>query len=187
MSSLPDQDWPTRLERVPMSLDDYLALPDKPKTEYVDGEAIVTPPSTSGHNLVQRRLANVIEAALSSELGVRTDAGWARGDRRRIPDVAVFANKDDVAYDERTPVLVVEVLSPSTASEDTVRKSAEYLAAGVNQYWIVDRANRTLTVFGNNGRGWDRLLDLDDRRPAGAVAVGEWGEVALDLVDLLRP
>ena len=37
MSSLLDPSWPTRQEHVPMSLDEYLALSDQPKAEYVDG------------------------------------------------------------------------------------------------------------------------------------------------------
>ena len=47
MSTLPGPPWPTRLERVGMSLDDYLALPERPKVEYADGEAIVTPPGSA--------------------------------------------------------------------------------------------------------------------------------------------
>lgn len=170
-----------------MSLDDYLALPERPKAEYVDGEAVVTPPATNGHNKTQRRLANLIEAALPEDLDVRTDSGWVHEGRYRVPDVSVFDRMADVVYDERTPILVAEVLSPSTASEDTVRKSGEYQIAGVEQYWIVDRANYTLAVFGNNGHGWDRLLDLDPEHPSGTVRVGERGDVTIDLDDLLRP
>ncbi|GAA1524135.1 Uma2 family endonuclease [Nocardioides humi] len=171
-----------------MSLEEYLALPEGMHAEYVDGEVIVSPPAASGHNKAQRRIANVIEESLADELDVRTEAGWQRQQRYRIPDVAVFPEKDPaVVYDDSTPILVVEVLSPSTASEDTVRKSGEYQQGEVTQYWIVDRDRRTLSVFVNNGEGWDRLLDLDEKSPTGTVTVGEWGEVALDLDALLRP
>lgn len=187
MSSLLDPPWPARPEHVPMPLDDYLALEGHPKAEYVDGEAVVSPPASSGHNLVQRRLAQVIEDGLTDEVQVRTDAGYRRGDRHRVPDIAVFTNKDDVVFDDHTPVLVVEVLSPSTWVEDTVRKSVEYLKAGVGQYWTVDRANRVLVAFANTGGGWDVALRLDDTRSTGTISVGDHGEVALDLEQLLRP
>ncbi len=188
MSSLLDPPWPTRPEHVPMPLDDYLALREHPKAEYVDGVAIVSPPATHGHNKVQRRLANLLEGSLAAELDVVTDAGWSFGGRRRVPDVAVFASKSpEAVFVDDVPVLVAEVLSPSTWSEDTVRKSVEYLEAGVGQYWTVDRANRVLNVFANSGDGWDVVLRLDDARPAGEVAVEEYGEVALDLEALLRP
>lgn len=176
-----------RQERWPMSLEEYLALPEGIRAEYVDGEAIVSPPATSGHNKAQRRVANVIEAGLGDAVDVRTESGWAAEDRRRIPDVSVFTNKDDVVFDENVPILVVEVLSPSTASEDTVRKATEYLAAGIGQYWIVDRSEPSLLVHGNNGQGWERIAVLDDQHPTATIALGEWGEVSLDLRDLLRP
>ena len=186
MSSL--HHLPDRLERRPMGLDEYLALPEGIHAEYVDGVAIVSPPAASGHNTTQRRVANALEAGLSGEVHVRTEAGWQAGDRYRIPDVAVFTTKDpDIVYDQTTPILVVEVLSPSTASEDTVRKSTEYLAAGVSQYWIVDRVNRSLVVYANTGDGWDPILELDADHPAATVIVGDWGEVELDLESLLRP
>jgi Uma2 family endonuclease len=36
------------------------------------------------------------------------------------------------------PVLVIEILSPSTASTDRHRKRAAYLAHGVAEVWLVD-------------------------------------------------
>lgn len=187
MSALSPPPWPFRLERVRMSPAEFLALPEKSKAEYVDGEAILMPPAVSGHNAVQRRLANLIEAALAPEVDVRTDAGWRHQGRYRVPDIAVFAMRDDdIVWDDDVPILVVEVLSPSTAGEDKVRKSREYQRAGVAQYWMVDRARRTLSVDVNDGDGWDRLLDLDDEHPAGSVVVGTWGEVAVDLHALLQ-
>ena len=186
MSVLPELPWPSRREEVPMSLDDFLALRDRPKAEYVDGKAIVTPPASRGHNQVQRRLANRIEADLVPEVDVVVDAGWRHADRLRVPDVAVFGTHDDVVYDDHTPILVVEVLSPSTASEDTVRKAGEYQAGGIAQYWIVDRDHRRLTVYGNNGHGWDELLVLDEQQPFGGVVVGDWGEVSIDLAEIFR-
>ncbi len=186
MSSL--HDLRDRLERRPMALEDYLALPEGLRAEYVDGVAIVSPPASSGHNTAQRRIANALEAGLSGEAHVRTEAGWQSGQRYRVPDVAVFATKDpDVIYDRSTPFLVVEVLSPSTASEDTVRKSTEYLAAGVSQYWILDRTNRSLVGYANAGDAWDEILVLDAGRRIATVAVGDWGEIELDLDALLRP
>lgn len=176
---------PTRLQRLRMSWDDYLALPDDVRAEYVDGEVVVTPAATHGHNKTQRRVANAIESAIG--LHVVTDAGWVAGTKARVPDVAVFAEVEDVALSTQVPVLVVEVLSPSTRTEDTVRKSVEYSDAGISQYWVVDRDHRTLTVFVAARGRWDLLLELDDEHPAGEVDVAGHGTVPLDLVALLAP
>jgi len=54
----------------------------------------------------------------------------------RVPDVLVFRERVDDTLVTETPLLVVEVLSPSTRSEDTIRKAPEY--AGAGQFWVVD-------------------------------------------------
>ena len=178
--------WPSRLERVPMPLEEYLGLGERPKAEYVDGTAIVTPPATAGHNRVQRHLAHLIEQALPPERDVRTDAGLRHDGRYRVPDIAVFERRDpEVVWSDDVPLLVVEVISPSTASEDTVRKSVEYLRAGIAHYWLVDRPNRVLVAFDNVGDGWELVLRLDDDLPAGEVEVTGHGTVPLDVRALL--
>lgn len=175
----------TSVERRRMSLDDFLALPDDVRAEYVDGEAIMTPPATWSHQSVAFKVALSLESALTDvviapEAGVRTHP-----QRFRIADVAVAETMPDGRFTEAPPLVVVEVLSPSTRSEDTVRKSHEYAAVGVGQYWIVDREAGSLTVFANNGSGWDVLLELDETHPQGSVDVGDHGSVDLDLVRIL--
>jgi Uma2 family endonuclease len=50
------------------------------------------------------------------------------------------------------PDLIVEILSPSTAQNDKLRKFNAYLKMGVREYWIVDPDTKTLNV---------NLLDQD--------------------------
>lgn len=45
------------------------------------------------------------------------------------------------------PTLVVEVLSPSTASKDFIKKMDLYMRFGVREYWIVSPKNKTIQVF----------------------------------------
>jgi Uma2 family endonuclease len=45
------------------------------------------------------------------------------------------------------PDLIVEVLSPSTATRDLNEKFHLYEATGVREYWIVNPENKTLKVF----------------------------------------
>ena len=57
-----------------------------------------------------------------------------------IPDLLVVCDPAKISPRgiEGPPDLVVEILSPSTASKDTVRKRWTYEAAGVPEYLIVD-------------------------------------------------
>jgi Uma2 family endonuclease len=101
-------------------------------------------------------------------------------DPRRARPRAPF----DASWATETPYLVAEVLLPSTRGEDTLIKSAEYLAAGVEQYWILDLDSQTITVLGRTAAGWEVLADLDAARPAGTVEV-DGHDVVLELTTLL--
>src|SRR5660398_207488 len=62
------------------------------------------------------------------------------------------------------PTVVIEVLS-TNRTDDLVRKSTEYLGAGVRQYWIVDPRDRVLDVFELAASGWERIAQLSDDAP----------------------
>ena len=47
----------------------------------------------------------------------------------------------------RRPVLVVEVLSPSTRATDTTLKRHVFEQAGITSYWLVDAAAPSLTAL----------------------------------------
>jgi len=63
------------------------------------------------------------------------------------PDVLVARREDlGTARLERPPLLVVEVLSPSTRLTDLGTKRLAYEAAGVPAYWLVDPDEPSLTA-----------------------------------------
>ena len=64
------------------------------------------------------------------------------------PDVLVTTADDtDGKHLTVTPLLVVEVLSPSTRITDLNNKKAVYELAGVLRYWVVDPDVPSLDVF----------------------------------------
>ena len=64
------------------------------------------------------------------------------------PDLLIVCDKSKI--DEKgiigAPDMVVEVLSPSTASHDMITKFMLYLKASVREYWIVDPVTGTVVV-----------------------------------------
>lgn len=172
------------LERRPMSLEEFDALPEGIRAEYVDGIAIVSPTPTGGHQDVEVEIAFALRRAFPDAV-VRIEAGielpWGT---RRVPDVMMKHVRDDVPWSTALPDVVVEVLSPLTRNEDLFRKSLDYLRAGIPQYWIADRAAHVLTVLRGTGSDWTIALELDAGSPGGEVEVEGLGVVALDLAEL---
>lgn len=48
---------------------------------------------------------------------------------------------------EGVPLLVIEILSPSTAGRDRTLKLNKYASSGVPHYWILDPFARTLEMY----------------------------------------
>lgn len=72
-------------------------------------------------------------------------AGWRRETLQELPQQSFISVRPD---------WICEVLSPSTAGFDRVRKMPVYLREGVGHVWLVDPATRTVEVFRNAGREW---------------------------------
>lgn len=72
----------------------------------------------------------------------------------REPDLVVLLDAADPRNGESFwsgADLVVEIVSPDNPLRDKVEKRADYAAAGVPEYWIVDPSDETITVLMLNG------------------------------------
>lgn len=173
------------LQRIPMSWEEYLRTPEHPRHEWVDGVAVVVPDPTLDHQYFQHRLLSALERALPDLFVVGPANLRLPRNRVRIPDIVVLRDRERGLFVESVPILVAEVLSPGTRTEDTMRKSGEYASAGIGQYWLLDPEAHRLDVLVNVGGEWEQLLLLDASTPAGSVAVGEYGVVEIDVTRLL--
>ncbi len=72
-------------------------------------------------------------------------AGWRRTRMPVPPDQPFFS---------LAPDWVCEVLSPSTAGFDRVRKMPVYLRERVGHVWLIEPLTRTLEVFQNENERW---------------------------------
>ncbi len=137
--------------------DSYAALPDDGKRyEILDGVLYMAPPSPSGwHQKSVIRLSHYLFAAV--ELGGHGQVFVAPFDVELSPgtvvqpDVVVLLNENSEKYVVSRiiggPDLVIEIISPSTAHHDRLRKYNVYARAGVKEYWIVEPVKHTVEVF----------------------------------------
>jgi Uma2 family endonuclease len=85
------------------------------------------------------------ELHLGGDVLVPDLAGWRRERMPLMPRVPAF---------ELAPDWVCEVLSPSTAGLDRVKKLGVYLREGVRHVWFVDPEGRTLEVLRSAGESY---------------------------------
>lgn len=140
---------------LPMSFEEYEALGETKHTAYYDELAHVNPP-TVRHVQIVRRLTRVLDDAVPREYEVLPEAGWAVGPLRVLsPDIMVALRSDlDADMLRVAPLLVVEVLSPSTRREDLGRKRELYAQGGAPWYWLVDPESDTVTALELQGTAY---------------------------------
>jgi Uma2 family endonuclease len=63
----------------------------------------------------------------------------------------------------RQPALAGEVVSRGSVERDYVTKREEYLAYGLDEYWIVDPRERKVTVLTRRGDTWSEAVFRDDQ------------------------
>lgn len=133
----------------------YLRLTDQTNhfIEFTEGHVEVLPMPTRQHQAMSRFLFLALLAFVQplggtvfyAPLRVRVASG-----RFREPDLVVLLDVNDPRNQNAFWLgadLVVEIVSPGHAERDTVIKRADYAAAGIPEYWIIDPAEETITVL----------------------------------------
>ena len=166
---------------------EYLTWPDDVRYELIDGVAyLMAPPAPTldhqdfaGEIYYQLRQAlegkpcQVYIAPVDVRLPKANEADEFI-DTVVQPDVLVVCDPEKL--DRRrgvrgAPDFAVEVLSPSTASHDQVRKRRIYERAGVREYWLVHQTDRIITIYRlENGEfGKPDVGELSGETPVGVL------------------
>ncbi len=76
------------------------------------------------------------------------------GDNRRRADRVIWAGLSREPHEDDTPTIIVEFVSRGRRNRrrDYEEKRDEYLGLGVREYWVIDRFERTMTVFVKQGK-----------------------------------
>jgi len=136
--------------------EEVLALPDDGnRYELVDGELLMSPSPRGIHQRVVTELLLLVAPYVRAHRLGGTSHAPADLDLQSgqllQPDLFVGAlvnGREPLDWNEYAiPLLVVEVLSPSTARYDRLIKRQRYQRSGVPTYWIVDPDARLVDVW----------------------------------------
>ena len=140
------------------------------KHEYISGVIVAMAGGTIEHGRLTMRLATLVTAALGgrpcvvlpSDVRVRIRAA----DRATYPDLELVCGKIERDPDDDhavvNPIVVIEVLSDSTAESDRGDKFAAYRRLkSLREYVLVSQHERRVDVYRRDGRRW--VLDEHER------------------------
>jgi Uma2 family endonuclease len=146
--------------QVKFTYEDYRTLPESMAERYelLDGELVMVPSPTVGHQRASRNLETLLwgfvrERRLGEVLYAPCDVVLGEGKDRQVvqPDLFfVSSQRRHIVMEGEirgAPDLVVEILSPATAERDRGYKRTLYARHGVQEYWLVDPDARTIEVF----------------------------------------
>lgn len=118
----------------------WLQTKEGGRCELKDGEIVVHPGVSRNHYRVAGEFANILRNRLSrQDWDVATGEFAAEiGEDIRYPDVLVERRAEDgAAYSTEVPIVLVEVLSPSSAGHDLTIKAAECTSLPSLEVYIV--------------------------------------------------
>jgi Uma2 family endonuclease len=150
----------------PWTVDDLDDFPEGSTTRYelVDGALLVSAEPSLQHQRVNAQVLRLLQDHAPPDLEVFLPVDVRLSPVRQIaPDVTVVRREDATGRRlERAPLLVVEVLSPSTRTVDLVLKRRVLEEAGVPSYWLVDPDDGVVTVLELEEGGYREVAQGDD-------------------------
>src|SRR3984893_7340718 len=179
-----------------MSLDEFLAWErDQPERyEYAGGVVTMMTGGSAAHVTIAMNLAFALRHALRGT-GCRpfgSDMKVIANHTVRHPDISVICHPvgDSDSY-LSDPVVIIEVISPSTEREDRGRKKFDYFATpSIRQYALIEQDERLIDLYTRTGDRWtDEIIEGDAVLNLSSIGV----EVSVDAVyedtelDAIRP
>ena len=145
---------------IKFTVKDYMSMPDGKRYQLLDGEMILAPSPNTRHQRILIRLVRAIEDffaenALGEVWSAPLDVVLSNHDVAQ-PDILFVSNSSSSIVTEANiqgaPDLVVEILSPGTATYDRGYKQALYSQHGVTEYWLVDPDAETVEVLAEDAQ-----------------------------------
>jgi Uma2 family endonuclease len=153
------------LPKVRMKVDEFLVWSERQpddRYELVDGEIVAMTRDTVRHNRTKLAAARALEDAVRAAglpcVVLIDGVGVAINDSTlRIPDVLVQcgAEPDPDSMIIESPLIVVEVVSPSSERDDTDTKLVDYFSVASIRHYLIIFAEKRVVVHHQRNEGDD--------------------------------
>ncbi len=144
----------------------------KTKSEYYDGEIVAMAGASREHNLIVKNLITMLENQLQAKpCEVYPSDMRVQIDKKRAyvyPDVTVVCGKPEFADGHAdillNPLIIIEVLSPSTHRHDQTKKFGLYRQLEwLQTYLMVDSEARHVTCLQRSADGKTWTIEMFDK------------------------
>ena len=170
---------------------DYLTWDGDERWELIDGVPYLMSSPSSGHQEVSAELEFALQTHLRGSdcrmyhapMDLRFEAD---NDTEKVVQPDIFVMCGEYVRDSSiigVPVLVIEILSPSTAKHDLLRKRNLYERVGVKEYWIVDTADQSVNVLLHDG---ERLLWTAEFKPGDTLSPSMFPDLLINVTSLFE-
>lgn len=144
----------------------YNQISEDDKAEYINGEIIFHSPAKFEHNDASGHLYRLLSTyVMLRGLGYvgyeKIMISLTRNDYE--PDICFFGSATSELFDRKqmqfpAPDLIIEILSPSTESNDRGIKFQDYALHGVQEYWLVDPDLQVLEQYELRNESYELIL-----------------------------
>lgn len=133
------------------TLEEFDALPRKESWNYelIDGIILMSPrPSLTHQRIAWNIYFELRQALIGTLCHPIQEVDLVLNGNNFIPDLMIICNSklEGPNYHE-PPLIVIEILSPSSASRDYVLKRRKYEECGIREYWIISPEEKCVIVF----------------------------------------
>jgi Uma2 family endonuclease len=154
------------------TLDEFLAIPEGERFhELIQGELLQKADPSGEHGNAQAAVVGAVVPPLLRSAGRSPGGWWIATEVEVLLPTADLVRPDVLGWRRETapikpsgvpvsirPDWICEVVSPSHAKDDTVKKLRLYHLAAIPHYWLVDPREGTLTVMRWSADGYVTVL-----------------------------
>ena len=117
--------------------------------ELIDGILMMSPRPAAKHQKAGMRLASAfLDQLKNTDCDVIQEFDLLLEHQIFVPDLMITCgDKFEGNRHEKAPLIVVEIISPSSASRDYLVKRHKYEQLGIKEYWIVSPEEQCIDVL----------------------------------------